>query len=146
MNSYASQTYKSVAINSAVEGASPHKLILMLYDGLLRHLRLGRAYMEKGDLGAKAASLTKAISIIDQGLRATLDDDKGGEIAKHLRMLYDYAERQLVHANARNDVATIDEVITLFEPLRAAWHGIGSEVSQPKPAAAAVTVPRGAVR
>jgi flagellar protein FliS len=136
MNTYASQTYKSVAVNSAVEGASPHKLIMMLYDGLLRHLRLGRAYMVKGDLGAKAASLTKAISIIDQGLRASLDDDKGGEIAKHLRMLYDYSERQLVLANSRNDVATIDEVIGLFEPLRAAWHGIAGEVNQPKPAAA----------
>jgi flagellar protein FliS len=146
MNTYASQTYKSVSVNTAVDSANPHKLILMLYDGLLRHLRLGKAYMEKGDLGAKASSLSKAISIIDQGLRASLDDDKGGDIAKHLRMLYDYSERQLVHANARNDVATIDEVINLFEPLRAAWHGIGTEVNQPKPAVAAAPVARGAVR
>jgi flagellar protein FliS len=146
MNTYASQTYKSVSVNTTVDAANPHKLILMLYDGLLRHLRLGKAYMQKGDLGQKASSLSKAISIIDQGLRASLDDDKGGDIAKHLRMLYDYSERQLVHANARNDVATLDEVINLFEPLRAAWHGIGTEVTQPKPAVAAAAVPRGAVR
>jgi flagellar protein FliS len=146
MNTYASQTYQSVSVNTAVDAANPHKLILMLYDGLLRHLRLGKAYMQKGDLGAKAASLSKAISIIDQGLRASLNDDKGGDIAKSLRMLYDYSERQLVHANARNDVATVDEVINLFEPLRAAWHGIGAEAAQPKPAVAAVAASRGAAR
>jgi flagellar protein FliS len=137
MNTYASQAYKAVSVNTTVDGATPHKLILMLYDGLLRHLRLAKAYMQKGDLAAKATSLSKAISIIDQGLRASLDEEKGGEIAKHLRMLYDYSERQLVHANARNDVATLDEVINLFEPLRAAWHGIGTEVNQPPVPAAA---------
>ena len=129
--SYATHAYKTVGVNTAVEAASPHKLILMLYDGLLRHLRLSKAHMQKGDLAAKATSLSKAISIIDQGLRAALNDEQGGDIAKHLRALYDYSERQLVHANARNDVATIDEVIALVEPLRAAWHGIGAEVSQP---------------
>jgi flagellar protein FliS len=139
MNTYAAQAYKSVSVNTAVEAANPHKLVLMLYDGLLRHLRLGKAHMQKGDLGAKAASLSKAMSIIDQGLRASLNDDKGGDIAKNLRMLYDYAERQLVHANARNDVAKIDEVINLLEPLRAAWHGIGTEVHPPKPAAPTAT-------
>ncbi len=142
MNTYASQAYKAVSVNTTVDGATPHKLILMLYDGLLRHLRLAKAYMQKGDLASKAASVSKAISIIDQGLRASLDEDKGGEIAKHLRMLYDYSERQLVHANARNDIATLDEVINLFEPLRAAWHGIGAEVNQPP----AATAQRGAVR
>ena len=143
MNTYASQADKAVSVNTTVDGATPHKLILMLYDGLLRHLRLAKAYMQKGDLAAKAASVSKAISIIDQGLRASLDEEKGGEIAKHLRMLYDYSERQLVHANARNDIATLDEVINLFEPLRTAWHGIGTEVNQPPAAAAAA---RGAVR
>jgi len=143
--SYATQAYKTTAVNTAVDPGNPHKLILMLYDGLLRHLRLSKAHMQKGDLGAKATALSKAISIIDQGLRAALDDEKGGEIANNLRMLYDYSERQLVHANARNDSAVIDEVIALFEPLRAAWHGIGTQVNQPKPPAAQ-PAQRGAAR
>ncbi|HKU36925.1 MAG TPA: flagellar export chaperone FliS [Polyangiales bacterium] len=143
MSKYATQAYKNVGVNTAVEGATPHKLVLMLYDGLLRQLRLARAHMQKGDLGQKASCVSKAISIIDQGLRASLNDEKGGEIALRLRALYDYSERQLVHANARNDVAVIDEVIALFEPLRAAWHGIAGEVGEPPASQAA---PRGAVR
>ena len=143
--SYAAQAYRTVGVNTAVEAATPHKLILMLFDGLLRHLRLSKAHMQKGDLAAKATSLSKSISIIDQGLRAALDDEKGGEIAQNLRALYDYCERQLVHANARNDVAKIDEVIALLEPLRTAWHGIGTQ-NQPAPQAASQVAPRGAAR
>ena len=130
MRNYATQAYKTVGVNTTVDGASPHKLILMLYDGLLRQLRLAKAHMQNGDLGNKASCVSKAISIIDQGLRASLDLQKGGEIAGRLHALYDYAERQLVHANARNDAAVIDEVIALVEPLRAAWHGIGAQVDQ----------------
>jgi flagellar protein FliS len=131
MRNYATQAYKSVGVNTTVEGASPHKLILMLYDGLLRHLRLAKAHMQKGDLGSKAAAISKAMTILDQGLRASLNDDKGGELAMRLRALYDYSERQLLHANARNDIATVDEVIALIEPLRTAWNGIAGEVAQP---------------
>jgi flagellar protein FliS len=128
MSNYATQAYKTVGVNTAVEAATPHKLILMLYDGLLRQLRLAKAHMSKGDLGSKAVCLSKAVGIIDQGLRASLDDEKGGELAERLRALYDYAERRVVHANARNDAAVLDEVIALIEPLRTAWYAIGAEV------------------
>jgi len=133
MSHYATRAYKSVGVNTAVEAANPHALILMLYDGMIRHLRLAKAHMLNGDLGTKAASLSKALAILDQGLRASLDDDKGGEIAGNLRALYDYMERQLVLANARNDAAKIDEVIALIEPLRSAWHAITKQ-----PTAAAI--------
>jgi flagellar secretion chaperone FliS len=133
MSNYASHAYKSVGVSTTVEGASPHKLITMLYDGLLKHLRLAKAHMLKGELGNKAAALSKAMSILDQGLRASLDDEKGGDISARLRALYDYSERQLVLANARNDVSRVDEVIALIEPLRAAWVGIATQAGQPAP-------------
>lgn len=128
MSNYATHAYKTVGVNTAVEAATPHKLITMLYDGLLRHLRLAKAHMGNNELGAKAASLSKAISILDQGLRASLDEEKGGELALRLHDLYDYAERRLVHANASNDVTVVDEVIALVEPLREAWVTIGAQV------------------
>ena len=143
--SYASHAYRTVGVNTAVDAADPHRLILMLYDGLLRHLRMGKAHMQKGDLAAKAAALSKATSIINQGLRASLDEEKGGEIAQNLKALYDYSERQLLHANVRNDATKIDEVIALFEPLREAWVGIGAQVAGPPPSAAAAAA-RGAAR
>ena len=129
MSNYATHAYKTVGVHTAVEAATPHKLILMLYDGLLRQMRLAKAHMGNRELGAKAACLSKATAILDQGLRAALDDDKGGELALRLRDLYDYSERRLVHANASNDATVIDEVVALIEPLREAWVAIGTETT-----------------
>jgi flagellar secretion chaperone FliS len=131
MSHYATRAYANVGVHTAVEAASPHKLVLMLYDGLLKQLRMGKAHMQKKELSPKANCLSKAISILDQGLRISLDLEAGGDIASQLHLLYDYCERRILHANMRNDAAAIDEVISLIEPLRTAWSAIAPE-SQPR--------------
>jgi flagellar secretion chaperone FliS len=128
MSNYASRAYANVGVNTQVEGASPHKLILMLYDGLLRQLRLAKAHMQKGEIGLKAQCISRAINFLDQGLRGGLNLEQGGDIAAQLLALYDYSERRLFHANVHNDVAALDEVTGLIEPLRAAWHAINPDV------------------
>jgi flagellar protein FliS len=103
----------------------------MLYDGLLKQLRVGKAHMERGELGSKATCLSKALSILDQGLRLNLDREAGGDIAIQLHALYEYCERRILHANLRNDAAALDEVMQLIEPLRTAWQAIAPEVQRP---------------
>jgi flagellar protein FliS len=127
MSNYATRAYASVGVHTAVESASPHKLILMLYDGLLKQLRLGKAHMNRGELGQKATCLSKALSILDQGLRLNLDREAGGAIAAQLHALYEYCERRVLHANLRNDPAALDEVVQLIEPLRTAWQAISPD-------------------
>jgi flagellar protein FliS len=134
MSNYAASAYASVGVHTAVEAATPHKLILMLYDGLLKQLRLGKAHMQRGELGRKAISLSKAMSILDQGLRLNLDRDAGGQIAIQLHALYEYCERRVLHANLRNDAAALDEVIQLIEPLRTAWQTIAPDAQRAAPA------------
>ena len=136
MSNYATRAYASVGIHTAVESASPHKLILMLYDGLLKQLRLGNAHMSRGELGKKATCLSKALSILDQGLRLNLDREAGGDIANQLHALYEYCERRILHANLRNDAAAVDEVIRLIEPLRTAWQAISPDAQAPAQGAA----------
>jgi flagellar protein FliS len=130
MSNYATRAYAQVGVHTQVEAASPHKLVTMLYDGLLKHLRIARAHMDNRELGHKAQSISKALSIIDQGLRNSLDLDAGGEIAAQLLALYDYCDRRLLHANLHNDVAAVDEVIQLIEPLRAAWSQISPDAQR----------------
>jgi flagellar protein FliS len=127
MSNYASRAYANVGVNTQVEGASPHKLILMLYDGLLKQVRLAKASLQKREVGPKAAAISKAMNIIDQGLRGGLNLEKGGEIAAQLAALYEYSERRLLHANLHDDIAALDEVVSLIEPLRAAWHAINPD-------------------
>jgi flagellar protein FliS len=136
MSNYATRAYATVGVHTAVESASPHKLISMLYDGLLKQVRMGKAHMNRGELGPKANCLCKALRILDQGLRLHLDREAGGDIAVQLHLLYEYCERRILHANLRNDPAALDEVAQLIEPLRTAWQAISPDMKLPAQGAA----------
>jgi flagellar protein FliS len=135
MSHYATRAYANVGVNTTVESASPHKLVLMLYDALLKQLRIAKLHMERRETAYKGAAISKAISFIDQGLRLGLDLERGGSIASQLLALYDYSTARLLHANLHNDTAAIDEVIRLFEPIRGAWAAINPDAQPPGPAA-----------
>jgi flagellar protein FliS len=121
--------YKQVSAHSMVEGASPHRLIQMLMDGALEKITLARSFMVENKLGDKAHHITWAISIVD-GLRVSLDREKGGEIAQNLEDLYDYMVRRLVLANAQNDPLILDEVKDLLLQIKEAWDAIGPIANQ----------------
>jgi flagellar protein FliS len=131
MSNYAARAYVNVGVNTAVEAASPHKLILMLYDAVLKEIRVAKQHMQRREIAPKAAAISKAIRLIDQGLRLGLDMERGGNIAAQLLALYDYSERRLLHANIHNDLAALDEVTSLIEPLRTAWNGINPDAARP---------------
>ncbi|WP_151994292.1 flagellar export chaperone FliS [Buttiauxella massiliensis] len=118
------QAYAQIGVESAVMSASPHQLIVLLFDGALSALVRARLFMQQGELAAKGEALSKAINIIDNGLKAGLDNEKGGEIAANLSSLYDYMIRRLMLANLRNDVAIIEEVEGLLTNIADAWKQI----------------------
>lgn len=118
------QAYAQIGVESAVMSASPLQLIVLLFDGALSALVRARLFMQQGELAAKGEALSKAINIIDNGLKAGLDNDKGGEIAENLSSLYDYMIRRLMLANLRNDVAIIEEVEGLLTNIADAWKQI----------------------
>lgn len=128
--------YAKVGLETGVAAASPHKLIIMLYDGAMVALLSAINAMKSGNIATKGAAISKAITIIDNGLRASLDKSAGGEIAQNLDALYDYMSRRLLHANIKNDQAAVEEVHGLLGELREAWVAIGEKSSAPIPAAA----------
>jgi flagellar protein FliS len=129
--------YANVGLETGIASASPHKLIVMLYDGALVALLSAKANIAAKNIAAKGTAISKAITIIDNGLRASLDKEAGGEIAANLDALYDYMSRRLLHANLKNDVPAIDEVHGLLADLREAWVAIEEKVGQPAAAAGA---------
>jgi flagellar protein FliS len=128
VNSRAASAYTRVAVNARVEVATPHELIDMLYDGLLETLALAKGAMERGDIPAKGKAITKAVRLLEEGLKGGLSP-LGGELSTNLRNLYDYCIRRLTEANARNEVAAIDEVRRLVQPLAEGWKGIRTIVN-----------------
>ncbi len=116
---------------SSAEGASPHQLINLLFDGLLASLRNARASLGRGDLVAKCEHLVKAVRYIEEGLKGGLNLAQGGELAANLRNLYDYCVRRLTLANLRNDDALLGEVVELVETLAEGWRGIANAQASP---------------
>ena len=78
----------------------------------------------------KGAAISKALDIVNNGLLAALDRDKGGEVAERLASLYDYVARLLLNANLRNDRASLDEAGRLLADIASAWRQIEPATAQ----------------
>lgn len=118
--------YKRVAVQTSIDGASPHQLISLLYDALLQSLGSARAAMARGDVETKGKQIGKAVRILEEGLKGGLNDAMGGELAVNLRGVYNYSILRLTAANLKNDASLIDEVIDLITPLFEAWKSINT--------------------
>ncbi|MYN09347.1 flagellar export chaperone FliS [Pseudoduganella aquatica] len=128
--------YAKVGMETGVVAASPHKLIVMLFDGALVSITNALLNMRSGNIGEKGKAISKAIMIIDSGLRAALDKKVGGEIAEGLDALYEYMSGRLLTANLKNDPAILEEVQRLLTELRDAWNQIGDTPAVKAPATA----------
>jgi flagellar protein FliS len=124
--------YSRVGVESIVESASPHRLVLLLFDGARTAVSAACAHLQRRDIAAKGKSISQAIAIIDGGLKASLDLKVGGDLAQNLSGLYSYMTQRLLHANVSNDLAALEEVSRLLEQLGSAWETLAA-----KPAAGA---------
>ncbi len=121
MNGYGAKAYQRVGVDTGVPSADPHQLILLLYDGALEAVRLGKAAMDAGDIPSKCGAIGKAVRIVDEGLKASLDRNTGEPLSFRLLDLYGYITMRLLQANLRNDRSALDEVAGLLGELRGAW-------------------------
>lgn len=116
--------YSQVSVETRLSGATPHQLVAMLFDGYMEALAQARGAMVEGRLAEKGAALGRAVRIVEEGLRAGLDLNAGGPLARDLDELYRYLCSRLTMANLRNDLAALDECRRLVLPLQEAWAGI----------------------
>jgi flagellar secretion chaperone FliS len=131
--SNSAKAYSSVGIETSVLSASPHQLVILLFEGAREAVVIARSGIEAGNIPQKGMAITKAIDIILNGLRASLDLEEGGNLAQNLYALYDYMARRLLHANMRNDKAALDEVLTLLSEIHSAWIIIGKKEASNQP-------------
>lgn len=118
--------YRQVGVASAVDAASPHRLVTLLYDGLLESLAEARGAIAVRDVEAKGRAIGRAVRILEEGLRGGLNPEGGGDLARNLDDLYRYVSQCLTVANLRSDPAALAECYGLIEPLRDAWVAIGA--------------------
>lgn len=131
--------YRQEAQVGSVQDASPHRLILILFDNAIEKTVTARSALERGDIAAKARCLCSAIRVVE-GLWAATDPQAGGDLANNLRALYGYCLTELLSANLRNDLAKLNEVVDVLRLLRSAWAEIpAAHHSYAPPVAAAGT-------
>jgi flagellar secretion chaperone FliS len=137
--------YAKVGMETGVAAADPHKLIVMLFEGAMVAVASAIQHMQAGDVEKKGAAISKAIMIIDAGLRASLNKNSGGGLALNLDSLYEYMGRRLVTANLKNQPQVLEEVYQLLKGLKSAWETIGNKpvesaaVAAPNPGASSTS-------
>ena len=122
--------YQKVGVDAAIEVADPHRLILLLFSGAQAAIGKARAAMQQQQIAAKGEAISKAIDIIANGLKVSLDLGNGGEIAERLDALYDYLVLRLLRANLENDLHALEEVAGLLEEIHGAWRDISPNARQ----------------
>ncbi len=135
-------SYRKVGVETGVGSASPQRLILMLYEGAIAAIASAQQHMRLKNIAAKGEAISKAISIIDGGLKASLDLSVGGELAQNLSQLYVYMGQRLLQANIKNDPAALEEVRQLLQQLRSAWESIETSAAAKAAAAQSGAVPQ----
>ena len=93
----------------------------MLFDGALSALVRARLFLQDGNIPAKGLAISKAINIIENGLKVGLVESNGDELTQNLIALYAYMVRRLLHANVNNDASAIEEVETLLRNIADGW-------------------------
>jgi flagellar secretion chaperone FliS len=122
--------YRSVVSHGLVADASPTRLVQIMFEHILAQLATAQGCMKRiennvplSEVIAKGKAIGKAVRLIGQ-LNATLDMERGAEIAENLRALYDYMLSRLTVANATNDPRIVAEVSDLVRKIKGSWDQI----------------------
>ena len=122
--------YQVVQVDTAVAGASPHRLIDMLFEEFIASCTRARGAIRARDEQEKGRAIGRAVRIVEEGLRGGLNMKDGGELARTLQDLYAYVAVRLTQANLHSDEAAVAECVSLIQPIHDAWRAIGPHVGE----------------
>ena len=122
--------YQDVQVDTGVAGASPHRLIEMLFEEFLASCARARGAIRARDVQEKGRAIGRAVRIVEEGLRVGLNMKDGGELARVLQDLYGYVSLRLTQANLKSDEAAVAECVALVQPIHDAWRAIAPRVAE----------------
>ena len=115
--------YGQIKNDTQTTYASPHQLMLMLFDGAIEAMSLTIGAIQNDKLEVRSKQNTRSITIIN-GMRECLDMETGGELADNLYSLYQYMTKELFRASFKNDIDTIQNIQTMLKDIRGSWEKI----------------------
>lgn len=130
-----SQSRSTAYRDNEVLTASRERLVLLLYEGLLKNLRRAGKQIGVGDFEGKSESLGKASAILFE-LMGALDFEAGGEVATRLSALYAYFASEILEVGRTLSLTRLDALVGLIANLHAAWSEAAQKVVNGAPAGA----------
>lgn len=127
MSQFALHQYQEYGIQSGVIASDPHRLVLMLFEGILKNIAIAKGFMQRKDLMAKGRHISKAIDIIGH-LLSSLNHEVDSELPGQLSSLYTYMMERLVYANYRNNENILDEVAHLVTTIKTGWEELPYDI------------------
>src|SRR5215510_5497057 len=122
--------YQTVQADTGVAGASPHRLIDLLFEEFLASCTRARGAIRARDVQEKGRAIGRAVRIVEEGLRGGLNMKDGGELARVLQELYGYVSLRLTQANLNSDEALVAECVSLVQPIHDAWRAIAPQATE----------------
>ncbi len=105
-------------LEQRVMAAKPQELTLMLYEGLVKFIKMSIINVEQGNIEKSGEMSLRAQAIVNE-LRATLNTDY--ELSKEFDALYDFISTQLVEGNIKKDVKAYQAALEIAQELHDTW-------------------------
>lgn len=119
MSVKAARAYASIDVAGGVTDSDPAELIVLVFERTLDHLKLGKKMLEDSQYGID--NFTKANDLIQKGLLACLDYDRGADVANNLAAIYEWSLREIIKGRAEKSPEKIQSVIDVLTPLYEGW-------------------------
>src|SRR5690606_20918932 len=115
------QAYSNVGLETQVLSATPERLITLLFDGALSAIAKARLHLQQGNIAERGMAISKAIDIVDSGLKASVDRETGGELATNLITTYELVMHNLMLANLNADEEKLAVAESVLRDISSAW-------------------------
>ena len=115
--------YGQIKNDAQTTYASPHQLMLMLFDGAIEAMSFTIGAIQNENFELRSKQNTRSITIIN-GMRECLDMETGGELANNLYSLYQYMTKELFRASFKNDADTVQNIQSMLKDIRGSWEKI----------------------
>ena len=119
MNQKAFKNYQSTQVTTA----KPEKILLLLYEGCFKFIRLAKSKLDEGKTSEKGKNISKAISVVSE-LVNTLDHKVGGQLSQDLESLYLFVIDKLIEANMKNDKGSLEAAERILTTLYEGWQDV----------------------
>ena len=127
-----------------VRGASPLRLVVLLYDQMIHDLTQAAEAVEQNDIPLRTNCINHAILVIGH-LQSPLDFANGGKVARDLERFYNVLRQNLVQVQFHPSKLGIGRLITDLLAVREAWIEV-ERAEKSSVTTAAQTVPAVATR